>query len=110
MRGQIQHRTPPISQRLEAGSTPNGIVVLFGRLLFVDLLKNRTQSLRETDDLVCGFARRALRFICGSDSRSTGACRRRERFARLSRKDRGLIDCVVSHTRDVHDAQVLDDG
>ena len=35
MRGQIQHRTPPISQRLEAGSTPNGIVVLFGRLLFV---------------------------------------------------------------------------
>jgi putative oxidoreductase len=35
MNGQIQHRSTPISHGLEAGSTPNGIVVLFGRLLFV---------------------------------------------------------------------------
>ena len=37
MNGQTQHGTPPISHGLEAGSTPNGIVVLFGRLLFVSI-------------------------------------------------------------------------
>lgn len=35
MNGQIQHGSPTISHGLEAGISPSGIVVLFGRLLFV---------------------------------------------------------------------------
>jgi putative oxidoreductase len=34
MNGPLQHRTTPRTYGLEAGSTPNGIVVLFGRVLF----------------------------------------------------------------------------